>query len=690
MSRPRVLLALGSGLALLHLAPPAAAVRSAAVQNLTPADLYELKAVADVRLSPDGRRVAYSVVSNDRPGRPYSQTWIADVAGGRARRLGSGGDDRSNCRWSPDGSRVAWLGGDEAGGGLYVSQPDGSDARLVMSVAGTNHPLPSTGERVAWSPDGSQLAFLSSTPGPETDDANGDPMVITRYLFKPTASEGMTRFNDNRRLHVFVADLAKPSVRQLTDGPYYEHSIAWSPRGDEVAFVSNREPDPDRVFNNDIFAVALDDRSVRRLTDTKSAEYQPAWSPDGRSIAFLGTTRPLTSSETTMEDTHVWVMDAEGRGRREVGRAIDNRQGHPEWAPEGGSLYFTVQERGSVRLYRLAASGGSPQVVAPTPREPGAVGSWSIARGGRVAFSMASRSSPAELFVQEEGGAPRALTSLNRALLSERSIAAVESLQYGSADGTPVEAFITWPVRVEPGGRHPLIAMIHGGPHGQQGPAFNAKAQVYAAHGFAVLMVNYRGSTGYGQAFADAIFKDQNGGEANDVLAGVDSALAKYPWLDRTKLGIEGVSYGGQLTNWLITRTTRFRAAVPTAGISNLVTQNYLAYYHDYLAVEFGAYPHEQWRPDDDSRPRLLMDFLWERSPLRYIASVKTPVLFLHGENDNDVPISEAEQFFVALKDAGVETVMVRYPREGHGLREPAHVVDAIERSIAWYDRHFQ
>jgi dipeptidyl aminopeptidase/acylaminoacyl peptidase len=192
-------------------------------------------------------------------------------------------------------------------------------------------------------------------------------------------------------------------------------------------------------------------------------------------------------------------------------------------------------------------------------------------------------------------------------------------------------------------------------------------------------MVNYRGSTGYGQALADAIFKDQNGGEAKDVLAGVDAAIARYPWIDASKLGIEGGSYGGQLTNWIVTQTDRFAAAIPSAGISNLVSFNYMAYYHDYLAVEFGAFPHQNG----------LMDLLWERSPIRYVHKVKTPVMFIHGENDNDVPIAEAEQFYVALRDVGVESILVRYPREGHGIRETRHVVDALDRSIAWYRRHF-
>ena len=254
-----------------------------------------------------------------------------------------------------------------------------------------------------------------------------------------------------------------------------------------------------------------------------------------------------------------------------------------------------------------------------------------------------------------------------------------------------VEAFLTKPVDLDASAAttHPLIVTIHGGPHGQQGPIFNHKAQVYAGRGWASLMVNYRGSTGYGQKFADAIFRDQNGGEAKDVLAGVDAALAKFPWLDPERLGVEGGSYGGQLSNWLITQTPRFKASIPAASIANLVSHNYMSYYHDYLAVEFGVLPHEQWKPNDKAAPRRLADFLWERSALRYVANVKTPVMFVHGENDNDVPIAEAEQYFIALKDAGVETIMVRYPREGHGVRETKHQIDVIDRSIGWYEKHF-
>jgi dipeptidyl aminopeptidase/acylaminoacyl peptidase len=649
--------------------------------GLESSDLYKLRAVGDVETSPDASRIAYSIQQSDRPRRPYSQVWIMTVGTGKSSRLGSDKEAASGARWSPDGQWIAYVGREDEGPGVSVARADGTGATFLTQLAGTNHPLPSTGNRLAWSPDGKQIAFVSATVGPESD-ANGDPMVITRYLYKPTAFEGLTRFNDNRRLHIFVVDVATKQVRQLTHGNYYEHSIDWSPRGDEIIFISNRGPDPDRFFNYDLFAVKLADGSIRRLTDTKNAEYQPKWSPDGKMLAYSGTARPLTSSETTMEDTHVWLMNSDGSNRRELGGNIDNRQGPPEWSADGKSVYFTVQERGDVRLYRLPVTGGTAEAVVS---DRGSVGAWSVARGGMTAYAFSTPTSPADLYLirpdgaATPGAAPQRVTDLNKDALAGKRLGDVESLTFKSFDGTNIEAFVTKPVGLRAGSKQPMIVMIHGGPHGQQGQAFNSKAQIYADQGWASLMVNYRGSTGYGQKLADAIFKDQKGGEAKDVLAGVDAALAKYPWVDRDRLGIEGGSYGGQLTNWIITQTDRFKAAVPAASIANLISFNYMAYYHDYLAVEFGSFPHEHG----------LIDLLWERSPIRYANKVKTPTMLIHGENDNDVPLAEAEQFYIALKDVGVETIMVRYPREGHGIRETGHVVDMIDRSIAWYSRHF-
>ena len=351
---------------------------------------------------------------------------------------------------------------------------------------------------------------------------------------------------------------------------------------------------------------------------------------------------------------------------------LDNRQGEPMWTPDGQAVMFTLQERGSTSLYRQEVKAGSRETLVAGQ---GSVTAWSASKNGMVACALATPNGSAELFVNG-----KQVTDLNAVVMKSKPVAAVERFTFLSNDNKfEVEAFLTIPPGLREGQKAPMITIIHGGPHGQQGPAFNFRNQVYASHGWATLMVNFRGSTGYGQAFTDAIFGDQNGNEGQDVLYGVSAAIRRYQWIDRDRLGVEGVSYGGQLSAWLITQTNMFRAAIPTAAIINLISYNYTTYYNQYEQMEWGAFPHQG----------NLMDVLWERSALKHVANAHTPTMLMHGENDNDVPIAEAEQYFIALKDVGTEAVMVRYPREGHGIRESKHQVDSINRSIAWYEAHF-
>ena len=497
--------------------------------------------------------------------------------------------------------------------GIVIANADASGGALLAEVSGTNHPLPRVGERLAWSPDGSKIAFVSATPGPEPP-MEADPIIITRYWYRPASGFG-GRFSDNRRLHLFVADVASKQVTQLTDGTNYEHSIDWSPDSKSLAFLSNHEPDPDFFFNYDIFTIDVASKAVKRLTETKNNEFGPTWSPDGKQIAYPGLKRLMTSSETNMEDDHVWLLDVASGARTELGAQVDNRQGRPQWSPDGKFLYFTVQSRGSVGLYRLPTAGGAAERLGPSLDTRGSVGAFAVTKDGGVVAAMTTPSSPAELFVHHPGSDSFApLTSLNKDLLAKEEGRGSRGLYVPEKRrprdrGVPDEAgesrrrcHATPSDDPDDPRRSPLAA----------GAWLRHKSQTYAGHGWAALMVNYRGSTGYGQAHSSAIARDQNGAEARDILAAVDTALQKYPWLDGERLGIEGGSYGGQLTNWIITQTPRFKAAMPWASISNLVTQNYLSVYHDYLEQEYGGKPHDRTG---------IMDMLWQRSAIRFVTA---------------------------------------------------------------------
>jgi dipeptidyl aminopeptidase/acylaminoacyl peptidase len=644
--------------------------------RLQSSDLMRFRDVSQAAISPDGSKIAYTVTNYDKPGRPYPQLWLMDVASKRSARVGTADSANGNPVWSPDGIWIAYSGEAQGKQGLCIVRADGSDATFLAETEGTNAPIPGQGNDVSWSPDGKQIAFVSATPGPETAGATGDPMVFTRYLWRPTAGEGIKPWNDNRRLHIFIVDVASKQVRQLTSGDYYEHSIDWSPDGKQILFCSDRSPYADQFFHYNIYEISPTDGTIRQLTTIESTQYRPVWSPDGKKISFLATKRGLTDRETTMEDTHVWIMNADGSDRHELAMTVDDRQGAPVWSPSSDAVYFTVQDRGSTHLYRLAIGDYQPQLIV---NDRGSVGSFSISKSGAVAYSFTSPYDMGELFIKR-GESARQLTDLNADILQGKTLGEVESFSFVSNDNKyNIEAFLVKPVGLTPDAKCPLIVNIHGGPHGQNGPAFSFRDQVFAARGWAVLHVNYRGSTGYGQAFADAVFGDQDGDEGQDVLYGVSAAIRRYPWIDPTRMGIEGVSYGGQLTYWLITQTREFKAAIPTAGITNLISYNYLTYYNQYEQMEFGALPHQ-----DD-----LMDIMWKRSALRYVAQVATPTLIMHGANDPDVPIPDAEQMYIALKDVGVETEFVMYPREGHGIREVKHQIDDMDRSIAWYEKHF-
>jgi dipeptidyl aminopeptidase/acylaminoacyl peptidase len=696
-----------------------AAVRAQPRRPMAPADILRVATVSDAQISPNGDWVVYTV-STTEGDQGVSTLWLVrsgerlsaipptsrqpdqrrnwEAPRNPARPLLPAGWSAANPRWSPDGKSIAFLTTHEGQHGIWVSAPDRRIPRFVAAVRETNFFITYAGESFAWSPDSKMIAYVSASEEPDRESPDGsnkndDPRVIDRIQYK-----SRTSLSDRLRTHVWLAEVDQPQPRQLTSGPFYDHALSFSPTGDEIAFISNHEPDPDANNNSDIFATNLQGQ-VRELTQTAGCEYEPTWSPDGKWIAYTATKRLVTTIDSVAEDTHIWVMDAAAGGAgRELAGAMDRRARSPRWSPDSRGIFFLANDRGLTRIHHIEMEclkgseciDGFPDsypalvrnqignTVALSLPDKFQISSFSQSSGSLLfAFTLSDSTHPAEvwtgLFGRKE--TMRRLTAHNDAVVGSVDSVEPQYISCKSFDGTPIDGWLMKPVGWREDRKYPMILSIHGGPHGMYGYAFNPTFQVYAARGYAVLYLNPRGSSGYGQKFSDGTINEWGGGDYRDLMAGVDEALRRYSWIDTNCLGVTGGSYGGFMTNWIITQTPRFRAAVSAASVSNLISFYSTSLYQDLVHAEFGGFPWDNY------------DLLWQWSPLRYVRQAQTPTLFIHGEQDNDVHITQAEEMYMGLRRRGVETVLVRYPREGHGLREPRHRVDALERTLAWFDR---
>jgi dipeptidyl aminopeptidase/acylaminoacyl peptidase len=705
-------------------------------RQMLPADILRVANVTDAQISPNGQWVVYTVSTVDDD-KTVSTLWLVRVDSSYTppvgqpptrrsvpyidwqdvrstpRQLLPTGWNASNPRWSPDSNAIAFLSSRDEQDGLWIIRLDKPEPRFVVAIQTTNFFISYAGESFSWSPDSRRIAYISAkaeiSERPSALRRTDDPRVIDRIQYK-----SRTSLSDNRRTHVWLIDVDRSVPQQLTSGPFYDHAISFSPRGDEITFLSNHESDPDANNNSDIFAVDLGGQ-VRQITQTKGCEYDPVWSPDGKFIAYTATKRDVTTIDSIAEDTHVWVISAAGGAGKELGEDQDRRARNPLWSPDGRSIFYLAGDRGYTTIFRTGVDGGKVSrfslfgldgelggtfdVTDPKFRtESGSAlalaqpfqitgfsfsnRSQTVTRGSTVetAFplvvTLGNALRPPEVWLGLGSILPlRRLSAHNDSLVRSVRLVVPEEVDFQSFDGTQIQGWLMKPPGCSSDRKCPLILSVHGGPHGMSGWSFNPSFQVYAARGYAVLYLNPRGSSGYGQKFSDGTLNEWGGGDYRDLMAGVDEALKNNPWLDPNRLGVTGGSYGGFMTNWIITQTPRFRAAVAAASVSNLISFYSTSLYQDLIHAEFGGFPWDNF------------DLLWQWSPLRYVRQVQTPTLFIHGEVDNDVHITQAEEMYMALKRRGVDTVFVRYPREGHGLREPKHRVDALERTIAWFDR---
>jgi dipeptidyl aminopeptidase/acylaminoacyl peptidase len=648
-------------------------------------DLLRLQSVGDPQISPDGSLVVYSVEHLDREAdEARSALWAVEVASGERRRLTAPGTSAGSPRFSPDGKRLAFLSdrptgeeeeGEEAKTQVWAFDLRGGDAQPLTAVRQGI-------EDFAWAPDSRRLALVIRDPEPEPAEGEEErprPVVIDRLQFK----RDYAGYLERRYTHLWVLDLGAGGTggepRQVTSGQTDDSEPAWSPDGRLIAFTSNRTPEPDGNDNTDVFVVAADNSdlgaTLRRVTSNPGADASPAWSPDGRLLAHTSQVSPELLWYAT---AHLALTPADGGHTELLTAALDRNVFAPRFSADGARIRFLLEDGGAQHLASVPADPGrrrqtTATTVARDVSGEVAVTAWSESRDGELAVLLSTPDRPFEVFLAG-GDQPRRLTTENDELLAGLRLGEVRAYRATSSDGTTVPAFLTLPPGHDPRLRYPTILWIHGGPTAQYDWSFDFEPHLFAARGYVVVRPNPRGSTGYGEEYCKAIFADWGNKDFEDVMAAVDWAI-ENGFADPERLGVGGWSYGGILTNYVITKTGRFAGAI--SGASEVL---YVANYgHDHYQLQWETELGLPWENRE----------LWERlSPFNAVEKITTPTLVMGGAVDWNVPVQNSEQLYQALKRLGRTTELVVYPGEHHGIRRPSFQKDRLERFLAWYDRH--
>jgi dipeptidyl aminopeptidase/acylaminoacyl peptidase len=674
----RLLPAIAVGAALFLAFAPALASGQSAKRAITLDDFAKFKSVGDPQRSPDGKWVAYVVGSTDvEKDKRDSDLWMVSWDGAQTIRLTSGPESESSPRWSPDGRYLAFL----ASRGTEDEKKKGSQIWLLDRLGGEAQKLTEIDGGVSdysWSPDSKKFVFTKDDkdPADEPEKLEGwkrktaPPIVIDRYHFKQDREGYLKRFYT----HVFVFDIASKKLEQLTTGQFNDSAPAWSPDGTKIAFVSNRAgPDPDRHQNSDIYVVeARAGAEPSPLTTYVGGDGgRPSWSPDGQWIAYL------QGDETRFnayEINKLAIVPAAGGTARVLTEALDRPvSGRLWWSADGKTLTFTVGDDRVEYVGRTTTAGGTVEKLTAGRQT---VSSVSLGSDGNLTLLLASATQTPEIHALESGKLRR-ISKVNDDLLAQLRLATTEDFTSKSRDGTVVNGLIVKPASYEPGKKYPTLLIIHGGPNGQDDHSFTFDNEFFAANGYVVLNINYRGSSGRGSAYQRAIYADWGNREVLDLLGAVDQAVAAGI-ADPERLGIGGWSYGGILTDYTIATDTRFKAAVSGAGSA---LQSSL-YGLDQYIVQWDIEVGQPWKAQD-----LYIKLSY---PFWKADRIKTPTLFMGGEKDFNVPIAGGEQMYQALRSLGIDTQLVIYPGQFHGLTTPSYQRDRLERYLAWFDKYLK
>ena len=658
---------------------------------LTPADFWALRFITEMRLSPDGGQLAYVLRASDREAnKARSAIWLLDIATGQSRRLTSGAHRDASPRWSPDGRTLAFISDREDDTSqLYTIAVSGGEARRrTLARRGAGEPF--------WSPDGAWIGFTAEVrPGEEpllrrplTAEARERerqeeaerPRHITRLQYR---WDGHGYFEGRAKL--FRVWLDGDRAEQLTEGDYDDAQAAASPDGRAIVFVSDREDDRDANMTSDLWLLDLETRHTCRLTCATHAIERPVWSPDGARIACLATPKIRDHSYYNIA---LMVIGRAGGAPRDLlaGRDLSAEVGvyndipgpeawEPAWSDDSAWVYTLAQRRGGVDLLRVATDG--PAIETVIAGEDAHTQQFALADDGAHIYTLrCDPTRPWDIWERCGDGSARPLTAVNTQALARRALATPERFEYPSFDGWRNEGWLYRPEKAPESGA-PLALKIHGGPHGAYGQSFFLSVQSLVSQGYAVLYINPRGSVGYGEAFAQACDHDWGGGDYRDIMAGVDAALARGG-LDSERMAVFGGSYGGYMTNWIITHSDRFRAAVTINSVNNLYTS-------------FGTGDIDSvWAEGDYGWPWERAAFYRDRSPVFYAGQVTTPTRIIAAENDYRCPIAQSEELYTWIKRLGHAPVdFIRMPGASHSVHAtPRQRVRALELEQEWIMRY--